>query len=48
MNTVVFYQYWVWFIPFALILFGKTISTTTSSDSNDEEIIMSEFRKDQK
>jgi hypothetical protein len=36
MNANVFYQYWVWFIPFALILFGKTISTYVSPDSNVE------------
>ena len=36
MNANVFYQYWVWFIPFALILFGKTIFRYGSSDSNAE------------
>jgi hypothetical protein len=36
MNANVYYQYWVWFIPFALILFGKTIFTYVSSDGNSE------------
>jgi len=36
MNPNVYYQYWVWFIPFALILFGRIISTNASSDSNVE------------
>jgi uncharacterized membrane protein len=36
MNTNVYCQYWVWFIPFALILVGKTISTYASSDSKAE------------
>jgi uncharacterized membrane protein len=36
MNANVYYQYWVWFIPFALILCGQIISTYTSSDSTEE------------
>jgi len=46
MNTNVYPQYWIWFIPFALILFGLTIFTYTSSDSNSE-ISSNGFRKDQ-
>lgn len=32
MNANVYAQYWVWFIPFALILLGKIIDTGALSD----------------